>query len=190
MQITIFGATGSVGDHLIDEALRQGHTVVPVSRHQHTAGTRTAVQWQTADYEDVTSIAKTLVDSDAAIISLGDYENIMLAMKQVGMTRVEVITGFGTSPESRKQLDLGMRAVHPMLVTKEKQDKVIRQAGLDFIIIQPPTLTFEPATHAYRYGDYPHKSIRGNISRADLAEFMVTNLTENRYHQESVYIQN
>lgn len=200
MQITIFGETGSVGDYLIDEALRQGHTVVPVSRHQHTADTRIAVKWQTVDYDDIASLAKTMASSDAAVISLGDYsvvkptEHILLAMKQVGVTRVEIITGFGTSPASRQQLSLGMRAVilgkHPMLVTKEKQDKVVRQSGLDFTIIQPPTLTFGPATHAYRYGDYPHKSIRGSISRADLAEFMITNLSENRYHQESVYIQN
>lgn len=71
MQITIFGATGSVGDYLIDEALRQGHTVVPVSLHQHTADTRIAVRWQMADYEDVVNLGKTMAGSDAAVISLG-----------------------------------------------------------------------------------------------------------------------
>ncbi|VDG18602.1 short-chain dehydrogenase/reductase [Lactobacillus paracollinoides] [Lactiplantibacillus mudanjiangensis] len=117
MQITIFGETGSVGDYLIDEALRQGHTVVPVSRHQHTADTRIAVKWQTVDYDDIASLAKTMAGSDAAVISLGDYsvvkptEHILIAMKQVGVTRVEIITGFGTSPASRQQLSLGMRAV-------------------------------------------------------------------------------
>ncbi|WP_421016849.1 NAD(P)-dependent oxidoreductase [Furfurilactobacillus cerevisiae] len=199
MQITIFGATGSVGRLLIDEAVKQGHTVVAVSRHAHVGSANTAVQWVSVDYENVSSIVTALTGSDAAIVSLGDYdvvtptENIALALKRAAVHRIELLTGFGTSPESRRQLGIGMRAVmtgmHPMLRTKERQDKIIRNAGLDFTIVQPPTLTDGPATHAYRYGDYSNKSINGHISRADLAEFMITNLTNHRYEQESVYIQ-
>lgn len=199
MQITIFGATGSVGSLLIDEAVKQGHTVMAVSRHPHVRSANDAVQWLSVDYENVSSIAKTLEGSNAAIISLGDYDvvtptaNIAQAMIQANVRRIELLTGFGTSPESRQQLGIGMRAMmngmRPMLRTKEKQDKIIRNAGLDFTIVQPPTLTNGAATHAYRYGDYPNKSINGHISRADLSEFMITNLTNNRYEQESVYIQ-
>lgn len=200
MKITIFGATGSVGSYLIEQALQQGHSVIAVSRHSYNGPIEENINWQTVDYDSVTSIATTLTDSDAAIISLGDYnvltptENIAKALKQTHVDRVELLTGFGTSPESRKQLSFGMRIVmtgmKPLLRTKEKQDKIIRNTELDFTIVQPPTLTNEPATHHYRYGDYPHKSITGNISREDLAEFMITNLTEHRFSRESVYLQN
>ncbi|WP_407880421.1 NAD(P)-dependent oxidoreductase [Furfurilactobacillus entadae] len=162
MKVAIFGATGSVGHHLIDESVRQGHEVVAVSRHEHPTESRKGVSWKRVDYEDVMSLVTALAGSDAVIISLGDdnivtpTKNITLAMKQTGMTRVELLTGFGTSPESRKQLSLGMRAVmmamHPILRTKEKQDHVVR-------------------------------------ARADLAEFMITNLTNHRYSHDSVYIQ-
>ncbi|MDG2979287.1 SDR family oxidoreductase [Latilactobacillus curvatus] len=200
MQITIFGATGSVGNYLIEQALAQGHSVVAVSRRPQQHASQSTVKWQVVDYGNVDSITAALANSDAVIISLGDYdvvaptENIVAAMKRAQVQRVEILTGFGTSPESRKQLDFGMRVImtgmKPMLRTKERQDKIIRNAGLDFTIVQPPTLTNEPATHDYRYGDYQRKTITGNIARADLAEFMITNLTDHRFSRESVYIQN
>ncbi|MCF6160309.1 MAG: SDR family oxidoreductase [Furfurilactobacillus sp.] len=199
MQITIFGATGSVGHYLINEAQRRGDTVVAVSRHAHSKQS-SGVSWQSVDYDSLDSIVKTLAGSDAAIISLGDYDvitptqNIVAAMKVANLKRVEILTGFGTSSASRKQLGIGMRAVMtvmmPMLRTKEKQDQIIRNSGLIFTIVQPPTLTDGPATHAYRYGNYGHKSISGHIARADLAEFMITNLVEDRFKRESVYLQN
>ncbi|SPS07130.1 NAD(P)-dependent oxidoreductase [Latilactobacillus sakei] len=200
MQITIFGATGSVGNYLIEQALAQGHSVVAVSRRPQQHTSQSTVKWQVVDYDSADSITAALANSDAAIISLGDYdvvaptENIAAAMKRAQVQRVEILTGFGTSPESRKQLDFGMRAImtgmKPMLRTKERQDKIIRNAGLDFTIVQPPTLTNEPSTHHYRYGDYRRKTITGNIARADLVEFMITNLTDHRFSRESVYIQN
>jgi len=200
MKITIFGATGSVGTLLIEQAVQQGHSVVAVSRRQIDQSDSNSVQWQKVDYNDVSSIGATLAGSDAAIISLGDYDvvnptgNIVTAMNQTQVKRVELLTGFGTSPASRRQLDPGMclimTGMRPVLRTKEQQDKIVRQSGLNFTIVQPPTLTNEPATHHYRYGDYQRKTITGNIGRSDLAEFMVTNLTKNRFEHESVYIQN
>jgi len=200
MQITIFGATGSVGTQLIEQAVQQGHSVVAVSRRQVDQSDMDSVRWKQVDYNDVSRIGATLVGSDAAIISLGDYDvvdptaNITTAMSKMQVKRVELLTGFGTSPESRKQLDVGMRLImtgmRPILRTKEWQDKIVRQSGLNFTIVQPPTLTSGPETHRYRFGDYQRKTITGNISRADLAEFMITNLTKNRFEHEFVYIQN
>ncbi|MEV6296950.1 hypothetical protein AB0M41_42600 [Streptomyces sp. NPDC051896] len=56
-------------------------------------------------------------------------------------------------------------------------------------IVQPPTLTAGPATGTYRHGDYRGKSILGNISRADLAAFMLDNLEQDRYLNQSAYVQ-
>ncbi|HAT55059.1 MAG TPA: hypothetical protein DCW31_07470, partial [Lactobacillus sp.] len=180
-------------------ALRQGHSVVAISRHDHRVDSRSQVEWGSVDYNSIEGIASVLSDSDAAVISLGDFdvvtptEKITQAMNQAGVRRLEILTGFGTSPTSRKQLGLGMRlimtAMRPMLRTKEKQDQIVRNSELNFTIVQPPTLTDGSATRTYRYGDYKGKTITGHISRADLSEFMVTNLTQNRYAQSSVYIQ-
>ncbi|WP_398875919.1 NAD(P)H-binding protein [Streptomyces prunicolor] len=67
---------------------------------------------------------------------------------------------------------------------------MVRASGLTYTIVQPPTLTFGPATGAYRQGDYRGRSILGRISRADLADFMLDNLEQERYLNQSVYVQN
>jgi hypothetical protein len=51
------------------------------------------------------------------------------------------------------------------------------------------TLTYGPATDSYRHGGYAGKSIFGNVTRADLGAFMLDNLDEPRYVNESVFVQ-
>ncbi|WP_125588033.1 NAD(P)-dependent oxidoreductase [Companilactobacillus jidongensis] len=203
MKITIFGASGSVGRYLIDEAVSRGHEVVAVTRSPGKIQAQHIVTEAVVDYTNIKTIEASLKGSDAAIISLGDFnvaqptENIIQAMKNTNVKRIELLTGFGTSPESRRMLNPAMRTVvngirlatHAGFASKEKQDKSVRNSGLSFTIVQPPTLTFGDKTSNYRYGNYEGKSIMGNISRADLADFMINNLDDSRYINESVYVQ-
>ncbi|WP_409348264.1 NAD(P)H-binding protein [Paenibacillus gyeongsangnamensis] len=39
-------------------------------------------------------------------------------------------------------------------MTKEKQDDFVRQSGLDWTIVQPPTLTIGPAKGQYKHGSF------------------------------------
>lgn len=204
MKITIFGASGSVGQYLIDEAVKRGHKVIAVSRdHNRISKQNSNVTAMSVDYTDFNSIEQTLIGSDAVIISLGDFnvaqptEAILKAMKRQNVKRVELLTGFGTSSISRRKLNLVMQVTmqlvrlltRPGFLSKEKQDQLTRNSGLDFTIIQPPTLTSASPTGNYRHGDYKGKSIFGKISRADLAEFMINNLENKRYINESVFVQ-
>jgi putative NADH-flavin reductase len=204
MRITVFGASGSVGDWLVPEALRRGHEVVAVTRQRSRITTQHPnLSVMQADLDDIAALEKTLTGSHAAIISLADpvvhtgTRSIVTAMRTAGVPRVEALTGFGTSAISRRQLNPLMRAVVaairvitlPSFRAKEDQDAILRASGLTFTIVQPPTLTTGPATGTYRHGDYRGKSILGNISRADLAAFMLDNLEQDRYLNQSAYVQ-
>ncbi|WP_414738994.1 NAD(P)H-binding protein [Macrococcoides canis] len=72
---------------------------------------------------------------------------------------------------------------------KEAQNQLIKQSNLTYTIIQPPTLTNKIATCNYRHGNYKHKNIFEQLSRADLAHFMLKNFEDNRYLNEIVYVQ-
>jgi putative NADH-flavin reductase len=204
MRITVFGASGSVGALLVPEALRRGHEVVAVTReHSRITIQHRNLTVMEAELDDFLALEKTLAGSQAAIISLGDSvcdsgtRTIITAMRNTGVRRVEALTGFGTSSISRRQLAPASRAVtsgirlltRPSFVAKERQDAMLRDSGLDFTIVQPPTLTFGPPTGTYRHGDYRGKSILGRISRADLVAFMVDNLEQGNYVNQSVYVQ-
>ncbi|MFD5625477.1 NAD(P)-dependent oxidoreductase [Streptomyces sp. NPDC127072] len=204
MRITVFGASGSVGHVLLPEALRRGHEVVAVTRDPSNITLRHAnLTVAVAELDDVPALEKALSGAQAAIISLGDAvcdsgtRTIVTAMRNTGVRRLEALTGFGTSAISRRQLTPAMRGVlgavrllaRSGFLAKERQDALVRASGLTYTIVQPPTLTFGPTTGAYRHGDYRGKSILGRISRADLAEFMLDNLEQERYADESVYVQ-
>lgn len=189
---------------LVDEAIKRGHQVIAVSRdHNRIKNPNPNVKAMSVEYDDPYSLDLTLKGSEAAIISLGDYhvvqptEAIIMAMKRQNVKRVEILTGFGTSSISRRKLNPLMKVTmqgvrllaYAGFKSKEAQDQLTRNSGLVYTIIQPPTLTFGSPTGTYRHGDYKGKSIFGKLSRADLAEFMISNLEKNRYINESVYVQ-
>ena len=204
MKIVIFGASGSVGEYLLREALKRNHETVAVTRNtNHVTIQGAGLHVAEADLHDPSRLREALHGADAAIISLGDAvvatgtAAIVDAMRATGVSRIEVLTGFGTSAQSRRQLDpvmrsavLGIRLLtHGSFAAKEKQDSIVRSSGLDYTIVQPPTLTHGPATDTYRHGNYAGKSIFGDLSRADLATFMLDNLDTPRYVNESAYVQ-
>lgn len=204
MRIVVFGASGSVGGYLLTEALKRGHEVVAVTRNRSRIPTRhSGLKVVESELGDAPRIQAALKGSDATIVSLGDSivvegtRAIVTAMKHTGVRRIEALTGFATSSQSRKRLALPMRMLvsgvrlmtRGEFAAKERQDAIIRVSGLDYTIVQPPTLTSGSPTGTYRHGNYRGKSIFGTVTRADLAAFMVDNLQLARYVHESVYVQ-
>jgi len=74
MKIVLFGATGNIGNVILDEALTRGHQVVAVVRDPAKLATRhdalTVVQ---GDVAQPTSYAGALPGAEAAIASLNDH---------------------------------------------------------------------------------------------------------------------
>ena len=67
----------------------------------------------------------------------------------------------------------------------EHQEAVVRQSSLDWTIVRPPHLKDGPQTGVYRHG-FPttDRRIKGWISRADVADFMLKQIADDRYlHQ-------
>jgi putative NADH-flavin reductase len=69
---------------------------------------------------------------------------------------------------------------------KEVQEKIIQCSHVDWVIVRPGALNNGPKTENYRAG-FPvtDKSIRGNISRADVADFMLRQLTDTAYRRKT-----
>jgi len=65
---------------------------------------------------------------------------------------------------------------------KEVQEKILQCSHINWVIVRPGALTNDPKTGKYRAG-FPvtDKSIRGSISRADVADFMLRQLTDPTY---------
>ena len=95
------------------------------------------------------------------------------------------ISGIGVGDSKGHVGFLYDRIIRPFVVKnvyedKERQEEAIKQSDLEWVIVRPAQLTDEPATGEYSVflkGSYTAKT----ISRADVAAFMLAQLTDETY---------
>jgi putative NADH-flavin reductase len=110
-------------------------------------------------------------------------KNIIRAMEAAGVNRLVCQSSLSIG-DSKGQLGfLYNYLLIPILLRnifadKEIQEKIIQESNLDWVIVRPGALTNGPRTGVYRSGfDATDKSIKAKISRADVADFMLKQLT-------------
>lgn len=197
MNILIFGATGGSGKELTKQALEQGHNVTALVRNPATLGIShanlTVVQGDILNADSVSAVVK---GKDAVLSALGSKvlkpntimsdgtKNILAAMQMHGVKRFICETSLGLG-DSRDQMGFFFEYIvipfflKNVFVDKEVQEQLIMQSNTDWTIVRPAGLTDGVRTGRYRSG--MDKAITGQISRADVAEFMLKQLTDTTY---------
>jgi len=203
MNLLIFGATGGTGRTIVAQASEQGHRVTAFARNPAAIKTKhknlVAVQGDILDYA---SVERAVKGQDAVLSALGTKalkrnttisdgtRNIITAMEKYGVKRFvfESSLTIGDSKPQRRQLELLYKIIiFPLLLRnifrdKEIQERYIMQSTLDWVIVRPAVLTNGPQTGVYRSESSPtDTSIKGKISRADVADFMLKQLTDDTY---------
>jgi putative NADH-flavin reductase len=112
---------------------------------------------------------------------------VIRAMEKLGVRRFICESSLGVG-DSKGQLGfiynwlLIPLFLRNIFVDKEAQEKVIGDSNLDWVIVRPGALTNGPRTGKYHSWVGPEdKSIRRRISRADTADFMLRQLSEDGY---------
>jgi putative NADH-flavin reductase len=111
-------------------------------------------------------------------------KNIVRAMEKLGVRRFVCESSLGIGDSKGKLGLLYSVVLIPLLLRgifadKEIQEKVIKESTLDWIIVRPGRLTNGPKRGTYRNGrDIGSKVISVSISRADVADFMLKQATE------------
>lgn len=198
MKLTVFGANGRTGRPLVQQALDKGHEVVAFVRDpaklplQHE---RLTIMQGDA-MEDVDPAVK---GSDAVLSTIGQSKgspkdlqtvatrNIVAAMEKYGVRRLVSLTGAGVdAPEDRPKLinhiiKFALKTLSgPVLQDALGHVEVIKGSDLDWVIVRGPMLTEGPGTNNYRVG-WVGVNTSARISRADLADFMLKQVTDNTY---------
>ena len=198
MKVLIIGATGATGQILMGEALAQGHEVTALARNPSAVAPedhRPIVLQGNA--LEASSVEAAVAGQDAVLSALGtrstrpttlfseSTSNVISAMRQHGVRRLVCITGIGTGESKGHVGFLYDRIILPFVLKnvygdKDRQEEAIKQSDLDWVIVRPARLTDEPAKGEYRVflgGSYTAKK----ISRADVAAFMLAQLTDDTY---------
>jgi putative NADH-flavin reductase len=204
MKLLVIGATGGTGRELVKQALQQGHSVTAFVRNpEKLALTHHNLRIAKGDVTDYPAVEQAVAAKDAILCALGTKvirkntiqsdgaRNIVRAMEKNGVRRLVLESSLDVG-DSKGQLGfLFAHVIRPTLLRnifkdKELQEQIVRESPLDWIIVRPAMLTNDEQTGKYRAGFPPaDHSITRKISRADVADFMLKQTTENTYLRQT-----
>jgi len=205
MNVLIFGGTGKTGKLVVERALTQGHTVTVLVRDPikfkipnvrvitgnatNPSDVLAAMHGQHAVIETIggtTPWKSTHLESDA-------IHAIIHAMQEEGARRLISVSMMGIG-DSRAQSPFWYRSLlMPTFLHGSTQDKTNKEAAItadhvEYVIVRPPILKDTPATnhvHVLSPNATGHA-----ITRADLANFLVDQLTTNANLNRAVTVVN
>lgn len=112
---------------------------------------------------------------------------IVRAMEQAGVKRLVFESSLGVGDSKWKMGVIHNLVAIPLFLRnvfadKEVQEQIIASSALDWVIVRPAALTNGKERNVYRAGsDIGHWFIPSRISRADVAAFMLKQLTNDEY---------
>ncbi|MFD8110920.1 NAD(P)-dependent oxidoreductase [Streptomyces microflavus] len=194
MRITVFGATGGIGQEVVRQALAAGHEVTAVVRDPDRlpeSMDRAAIH-AVARLDDPAAVRTAVAGRDAVLSGLGSRGRkadgiaerltgrIIDAMEAEGTRRLLVVSAVpvGPVPAGEPLVDrLARKAVGAVLAEVyadlARMETALERSASDWTSVRPPKLTDGPCTGTYRkvVGGAPVSS--RTISRADVAHAML-----------------
>jgi putative NADH-flavin reductase len=198
MKVAVFGATGSVGRLIVQQAVEAGHTVTAFVRDPAKLGIQhTNLRLALGDAMDPAAVESAVRGQDAVVCALGagakggiraeGTHNIVRAMEKTGVRRLVCQSTLGVG-DSRANLNFFWRHIMFGLFLRQAyadhvaQESHVTRSRLDWTIVRPGAFTDGPRTGRYRHGFPPTDGAgRHTISRADVAEFVLKQLTDRAY---------
>jgi len=209
VKLTIFGATGRTGQHVVQQALERGHEVTAFARSPQKLeayGERLAVV--EGEVQDAAAVGEAIAGADAVISVLGPTKNepeyqvtrgtrhILDAMKRHGVERLVVSAGAGISdPQDEPRLFNKLINVLLKLFSRHVYEDMkrtvaaVRDADVDWTVVRVPMLTDDDPKGDVTVG-YVGKGMGPRLTRADMASFILDQLDDDTYLHQAPAISN
>jgi putative NADH-flavin reductase len=204
-KLLIVGATGGTGRELVRQALERGHEVTAFVRRPAKLGLEhERLTVARGDVLDPASVEAAVRGQDAVLSALGHKRwfyptrilsegtrNLVGAMKREGVRRLVCATSLGVGDSFGRMglyytLFVGVFILPFYFYDKVRQEHVIRDSALDWVIVRPGVLRNRPARGRYKHGPKVGNWLwTVRISRADVAAFMLDQVTSDAYLRKS-----
>ena len=207
MRLLILGATGPTGRNLVDQALGAGNDVTALVRDPtRLTLVHPRLTIVVGDATDPRSLDATVRGKEAVLSALGAGNSLrsdivhravtalIPAMRSHALKRIVFLSAFGVG-ESVHQASLLQRIAYRTLLRhifadKAKADAMLRASGLDWTLVYPTLLTNGEREGRYRVGERLAMRGMASISRADVAEFMLSQLATDEWRCRTAVISN
>ena len=194
MRVLILGATGPTGRQLVDQALAAGHGVTALARNAARVNVKHPnLSVAIGDATDSRALEGPMAGQDAVLSALGAGNSLrseiasrsvaalIPAMRAQGVRRIIFLSAFGVG-ETFHQASLVQRLAYrtvlrQIFADKAKADAMLRESGLDWTLVYPTVLANGAGTDGYRVGETLAMKGMPRISRADVAAFMLAQLS-------------
>jgi putative NADH-flavin reductase len=206
-KILVLGATGGTGREIVSQAVEQGHEVtVLVRRPKQATGLPERLRVLGGNVtDDSESLAEAVHAQEVVISTLGvgkalrsggliarSVPLIVRAMDRQGIRRLVFMSAYGVGA-TWKDVPILPRILMGLLfrdlyTDKEIGEEALQRSDLDWTLVYPVTLTNGPRTGRYQVGE--RLRLRGfpTISRADVADFILTQVEDRSYLRKGVLI--
>jgi uncharacterized protein YbjT (DUF2867 family) len=207
MKILVLGATGPTGRLIVANSIKQGHEVVALVRSKAKAADIAGAALVEGDARDEAAITRAIAGCDVVITSLGTpmspFREVTLlstattalvdVMKRQHVQRLVCITGMGAGDSRGHGGFFYDRVFQPLMLgkvyeDKDRQEAIVKGSGLDWTIVRPTVLNDKPARGNVRAMIDLSGIHGGAISRADVADFVVRQVTEKAFLRKTPLI--
>ena len=194
MKVLVLGATGGTGRLIVRDAVAKGHSVVALVRSTARADLPGAELIE-GDARNENILGRALGGCDAVVSALGTgigFRKVSLlaeatralipAMTRSGVRRLVCISALGVGDSRGHGGFVFDRLFQPLLLSpaykdKDRQEAMIRASSLDWVVVRPAKLTDDRAQGAVRAVTDLASINGGKVARADVARFVVEQLT-------------
>jgi putative NADH-flavin reductase len=197
MKLIVFGATGNTGRCLVDLALAQGHSVTSFARDPGaTSNSRPGLTVVRGDVLDRTAVEQAIAGQEAVLSALGGRTldpstvisqgtgHIIRGMEMHAVRRIVVILASGIISKNIAPMFINVNAEHRRIL------EMLQNSQLDWIAACPPYIRDHPFTGSYTLHTDQMPADRMQISKFDLADFMLRQLHSDTYLRRAVGIVN
>jgi putative NADH-flavin reductase len=200
-RILVIGASKGIGREVASQALSAGYSVRAMARNANALQlTSDRLDRFCGDARNPGDIDAALADVDVVVQALGIPLNLDMfakpvtlfseatrvlvpAMEKAGVERLICVTGYGAG-DSRQSINCLQRLPFKLLLANAYDDKSIQEdlitaSSLNWTIVRPGVLTSHGKSGSYKVLEEPSKWRNGIISRADVADFIVSQISNN-----------
>ena len=198
MKLLVLGATGGNGRLIVRDAVAKGHSIVALVRSK-TSADLPGARLVEGDARDEATLSRAMDGCDAVVSALGTgmgrrkvdlltvaTRALVTAMTRNGVRRLVCVSALGVGDSRGHGGFVFDRLFQPLLLNeaykdKDRQEAAIRASALDWVVVRPAMLTDDPARGSARAFTDLARVKGGKIARADVAQFVVEQLTTDAY---------
>jgi len=207
MKLLIFGASGATGHELVKQSLSIGHSVTAFVRDSSRLKiNHKSLNVIPGDLTSTVDLAHAIKGHDVVLSALGAKNpfkfdaivvdgvgKIIQVMEELKVLRFIYLSFIGVG-EGRIHggfviRHIASRILKTEIAGHETREKMIRESRLNWTIVHAPTLTNGKKKGAYRTGEnLSSNSVVVTVSRADVADFMLSQCVDLTFKHKSVRI--